>query len=222
MIANISPCSTSFGETLSTLKFAQRTKLIKNRAVINEDSSATVVLLKEEIERLKTEIKNIKLEGWLIEKPEEKSNPKEIVQNIIELETFYSKELDERDEIVSKYKLICEMYEKQHYRDSMIIKFRDSTIKKLTESHNLPPAHLDSLQSQLDSYKKEESARVAHEQVKVRELKKALQKEENYEGLYKGLLKIMENLREEQSEEDKESEKDVSVMVRSRVTLGCG
>lgn len=53
IIANISPNSNSFGETLSTMKFAQRAKLIKNKAIINEDSAGTVAILKEEIKRLK-------------------------------------------------------------------------------------------------------------------------------------------------------------------------
>lgn len=53
IIANVSPNSNSFGETLSTLKFAQRAKLIKNKAIINEDSAGTVAILKEEIKRLK-------------------------------------------------------------------------------------------------------------------------------------------------------------------------
>lgn len=61
MIANISPASDSFGETLSTLKFAQRAKLIKNKAIINEDSSGTVAILKDEIKRLKLEITKIKV-----------------------------------------------------------------------------------------------------------------------------------------------------------------
>lgn len=42
IIANISPSSICYGETLSTLKFAQRAKLIRNKAVINEDSSGTI------------------------------------------------------------------------------------------------------------------------------------------------------------------------------------
>jgi len=53
IICNVSPSSTSFGETLSTLKFAQRAKLIKNKAVINEDSTGSISILKEEIKRLK-------------------------------------------------------------------------------------------------------------------------------------------------------------------------
>ena len=61
MIANISPSSDSFGETLSTLKFAQRAKLIKNKAIINEDSSGTVAILKDEIKRLKLEMTKMKV-----------------------------------------------------------------------------------------------------------------------------------------------------------------
>eukprot|EP00041_Stephanoeca_diplocostata_P030019 m.898543 g.898543 ORF g.898543 m.898543 type:complete len:167 (-) comp23674_c0_seq10:3535-4035(-) len=53
MIANISPASQSFGETLSTLQFAQRAKLIKNKATINENCAGNVVALQEEIQRLK-------------------------------------------------------------------------------------------------------------------------------------------------------------------------
>lgn len=56
IIANISPSHLNLNETLSTLKFAQRAKLIKNQAVINEDSSGTIVLLKNEIKFLKKEL----------------------------------------------------------------------------------------------------------------------------------------------------------------------
>jgi len=56
IIANISPSIQNLNETLSTLKFAQRAKLIKNQAVINEDSSGTLLLLKNEITRLKKDL----------------------------------------------------------------------------------------------------------------------------------------------------------------------
>lgn len=42
MIANISPASESFGETLSTLQFAQRAKMIKNNARVNENTAGNV------------------------------------------------------------------------------------------------------------------------------------------------------------------------------------
>jgi kinesin family protein 15 len=56
IVANISPSSICYGETLSTLKFAQRAKLIRNKAIINEDSSGTILILKNEIKRLKMEM----------------------------------------------------------------------------------------------------------------------------------------------------------------------
>lgn len=62
MIANISPAACSFFETYSTLKFAQRAKMIKNDAVINEDTTANVKQLKSEIRKLKLRVSELELE----------------------------------------------------------------------------------------------------------------------------------------------------------------
>ena len=43
----------AFGETLSTLKFAQRAKLIKNKAARNEDFVGNVRELQAEVKRLR-------------------------------------------------------------------------------------------------------------------------------------------------------------------------
>lgn len=59
IIANVSPSVLNVNETMSTLKFAQRAKLIRNKAVINEDSSGTQVLLKNEIKKLKRELTDV-------------------------------------------------------------------------------------------------------------------------------------------------------------------
>ncbi|KAK3256139.1 hypothetical protein CYMTET_34711 [Cymbomonas tetramitiformis] len=56
MIATVSPSSSCMGETLSTLRFAQRAKCIRNKAVVNEDSSGDVKQLKDQIRRLKEEL----------------------------------------------------------------------------------------------------------------------------------------------------------------------
>jgi len=56
MIAAISSASNAFAETLSTLKFAQRAKMIKNKALINEESSGNLEMLKKELKRLKDEL----------------------------------------------------------------------------------------------------------------------------------------------------------------------
>ncbi|KAL6522612.1 hypothetical protein OROMI_031570 [Orobanche minor] len=62
IIANVSSSICSAAETLNTLKFAQRAKLIQNNAVINEDSSGDVMALKLQIQLLKEELSAFKRE----------------------------------------------------------------------------------------------------------------------------------------------------------------
>ncbi|XP_023747565.1 kinesin-like protein KIN-12D [Lactuca sativa] len=60
IIANVSPSISSATETLNTLKFAQRAKLIQNNAVINEDASGDVEALQHQIRLLKEELVTLK------------------------------------------------------------------------------------------------------------------------------------------------------------------
>ncbi|KAK1439898.1 hypothetical protein QVD17_05723 [Tagetes erecta] len=60
IIANVSPSISSSIETLNTLKFAQRAKLIQNNAVINEDASGDVEALQHQIRLLKEELAILK------------------------------------------------------------------------------------------------------------------------------------------------------------------
>ncbi|KAL9251404.1 Kinesin-like protein [Drosera capensis] len=60
IIANISPSICCAAETLNTLKFAQRAKLIQNNAVVNEDSAANVVALQLQICLLQEELMALK------------------------------------------------------------------------------------------------------------------------------------------------------------------
>ncbi|KAL7104710.1 hypothetical protein ACP275_07G001000 [Erythranthe tilingii] len=56
IIANVSSSICSANETLSTLKFAQRAKLIQNNAKINEDASTGVIALQQQIQQLKDQL----------------------------------------------------------------------------------------------------------------------------------------------------------------------
>ncbi|XP_017696808.2 kinesin-like protein KIN-12E isoform X2 [Phoenix dactylifera] len=56
IIANVSPSICSASETLSTLKFAQRAKLIQNNAKVNEDASGDVLALQRQIQTLKDQL----------------------------------------------------------------------------------------------------------------------------------------------------------------------
>ena len=58
MIAAISPADVQYEETLSTLRYADQAKKIKNKAVVNEDPNAKLVReLKEELEMLRGKYK---------------------------------------------------------------------------------------------------------------------------------------------------------------------
>ncbi|GLU02988.1 hypothetical protein SLE2022_202120 [Rubroshorea leprosula] len=60
IIANVSPSICCAAETLNTLKFAQRAKLIQNNAVVNEDSTGDVIALQHQIRLLKEELSALK------------------------------------------------------------------------------------------------------------------------------------------------------------------
>lgn len=58
MIAAISPADVQYEETLSTLRYADQAKKIKNKAIVNEDPNAKLVReLKEELEMLRGMLK---------------------------------------------------------------------------------------------------------------------------------------------------------------------
>nr|CCA25137.1 kinesinlike protein putative [Albugo laibachii Nc14]CCA25772.1 kinesinlike protein putative [Albugo laibachii Nc14] len=63
MVATVSPAGESAHETLSTLKFAQRAKSIRNEAVINEATTGNVAVLQQEIQRLKSQLQSHQARG---------------------------------------------------------------------------------------------------------------------------------------------------------------
>jgi hypothetical protein len=60
LVANISPAEKNVEETLSTLKFAQRAKMMRNTATVNEDCFGNPATMGEEIKRLRLEIAVLK------------------------------------------------------------------------------------------------------------------------------------------------------------------
>ena len=59
MIANFGPADYNFEETISTLRYANRAKNIKNRAIVNEDpKDAMLRQMQEELENLKKQLEN--------------------------------------------------------------------------------------------------------------------------------------------------------------------
>lgn len=60
LLATISPASLNSSETLSTLRFADSAKRIKNRAVVNQDAEGDSEELRREVLRLREELSNLK------------------------------------------------------------------------------------------------------------------------------------------------------------------
>ncbi|KAK9838407.1 hypothetical protein WJX84_002853 [Apatococcus fuscideae] len=56
IIANVLPTFAAAHETLSTLQFASRAKHIRNKAIVNEDTSGELALLQRELHRLRREL----------------------------------------------------------------------------------------------------------------------------------------------------------------------
>ena len=57
MIANFGPADYNYEETISTLRYANRAKNIKNKAVVNEDpKDAMLRQMQEELEQLKKQL----------------------------------------------------------------------------------------------------------------------------------------------------------------------
>lgn len=273
MIANISPASNSFNETLSTLKFAQRAKLIKNKAIINEDSSGTVAILKDEIKRLKLEMTKMRCkinkakQLWVncgegdpklgsisddelpsITRQMSKSTSQKVAkletllkQNLTQLtqmQEYYEKEVNDRNLQVKRLKWNVEWSEKQNTRDNLVIKFRDSTIKrfgKLTdkidndemsqELNNLNQ-EVKLLRDQINENPELATAWTEIEQFKLdlaRLKKESGSSEESFCALYKSNLEFIEELKdymeyneeqriERRQNDDREYEKKIELL----------
>ena len=152
IIANVSPATASFGETLSTLKFAQRAKLIKNKASINEDATGTIESLKNEILRQRNEIaffrQRIKVQELSVKQDIDTKKRFEESQKLVEIsqllrqsleglsasETQLHCELGKKDEILSQLKSGYTVFDRNFSQLKMIIKLLNERIERLSQA----------------------------------------------------------------------------------------
>jgi chromosome segregation ATPase len=143
IIANISPSLMCYGETLSTLRFAERAKLVKNRAIINEDTTGTVSELREEIKRLKNILKNQQDsgQGFSIDFSERIKNVEGLLeQNLrirLQSESALKQELGDRDSYIEELNAALEKCEKKISADRKLIKTKDEALKKLQKNETI-------------------------------------------------------------------------------------
>ncbi|CAD8152236.1 unnamed protein product [Paramecium octaurelia] len=120
MIATISAASSSFQETLGTLKFASRAKNIKNQAIINEEIGGNLDSLKAEIKRLKNELQYSIHQSEIIPK---KQKEVELISQITSLSYQLNESSQYQDHLTKELKQM-----KEHY-ESRITELEDYNIK---------------------------------------------------------------------------------------------
>ncbi|KAG8521512.1 Kinesin-like protein KIF15, partial [Galemys pyrenaicus] len=139
IIANVHPGSRCFGETLSTLNFAQRAKLIKNKAVVNEDTQGNVSQLQAEVKRLKEQLAQLSsgqiLSEGLLTRDKDETN---YVKYFQEAMLFFKKSEQEKKSLVEKVTQLEDLTlkkEKFIQSNKMIVKFREDQIMRLEKLH---------------------------------------------------------------------------------------
>lgn len=153
MIANIGPANTNYDETVTTLRYADRAKQIKNAPKINEDpKDAMIRQYQEELNRLKDELAMMSGGGINYENMKDENGN-------INYSQFVSKEkLDELKEKFDKEKLALE-------NDLM------SEKKKIVESVNTAEDEKMKLLEELKLKQKEQEKTQAHKSKILEKLK---------------------------------------------------
>ncbi|XP_074051979.1 kinesin-like protein KIF15 isoform X2 [Macrotis lagotis] len=130
IIANVHPGSKCFGETLSTLNFAQRAKLIKNKAVVNEDMQGNVSQLQAEVKKLKEQLVQLTMKNCAV--PDEKNA--NYMNYFREAMLFLKKSEHEKKSLLEKVAQLEDLSVKKEkfiQSNKMIVKFREDHIIRL-------------------------------------------------------------------------------------------
>ncbi|NXX74475.1 KIF15 protein, partial [Urocolius indicus] len=143
IIANVHPGSRCFGETLSTLNFAQRAKLIKNKAVINEDTQGNVNQLQAEVKKLKEQLAQLTsvpsmCDNSVSQGAIEKGKNINYMNNFLEAMLFWEKSESEKKNLlerIAQLEDLCAKKEKFVQSNKMIVKFREDHIARLERLH---------------------------------------------------------------------------------------
>lgn len=144
-----------YGETLSTLKFAQRAKLVKNEAVVNEDATGSIFALKQEVNRLKDLLEIALAQERIISGETEEQRLDRCAQNLqssdfarqeresilqrllkhVEVVDEDKKFLSKKLEALMEY---CESLKSSLHAKEMITKLQQEKIQKLIENVSVP------------------------------------------------------------------------------------
>ena len=208
IIANVSPSSVFYNETMSTLKFAQRAKMIKNKAVVNKDIQGNVLQLQAEIQRLQHELylaRHDSSGATAMDVDEVSKKPRLISDSTVKSKSLHdeldpaeaylmltmalerqAESSDEIESLKSRINLLEELMKRkdsQLQSQKMIIKFRDNSLK--SQSHGVvESSEISDLKGEINELRKiiehhPEVTRFAYENLQLRE---KLYKYEGIEG----------------------------------------
>eukprot|EP01063_Lacrimia_lanifica_P024508 TRINITY_DN323_c0_g4_i1.p1 TRINITY_DN323_c0_g4~~TRINITY_DN323_c0_g4_i1.p1 ORF type:complete len:961 (+),score=404.01 TRINITY_DN323_c0_g4_i1:143-3025(+) len=166
MIATISPAPESYTESLSTLKYANRAKNIKNEAIVNEDVGQKGLIKKyeRELERLREQLQTVMAERGLPAPPGAQLPPgfnpgvvnekdPNFTDAIHKVSAEYMARLDELDkerQVIEEDKAQVDRYKQ------LLLKQRDIMIA-LTARLNERDESILSLQEELDAYDQQQN-----------------------------------------------------------------
>uniref|UniRef100_A0A803XSP3 Kinesin family member 15 n=1 Tax=Meleagris gallopavo TaxID=9103 RepID=A0A803XSP3_MELGA len=150
IIANVHPGSRCFGETLSTLNFAQR-------AVVNEDTQGNVSQLQAEVKKLKEQLAQLTSVPSMHDISVSQEKNTNYINNFIEAMLFWEKSECEKKNLlerIAQLEDLCAKKEKFIQSNKMIVKFREDHIVRLERLHkeaggSLLPKEQEDLLSEL-------------------------------------------------------------------------
>ncbi|XP_067910518.1 kinesin-like protein KIF15 isoform X2 [Heterodontus francisci] len=143
IIANVHPGSRCFGETLSTLQFARRAKLIKNKAIVNEDTQGNIHQLQAEIKKLKEQLSElskgqispgIETKRATVSEDKNEVDDSEWKNRFLEAMLLWENSESQNQtlkEKIGQLKDVCAKKEKILQSNKMIVKFRETSIARL-------------------------------------------------------------------------------------------
>ncbi|XP_024519762.1 kinesin-like protein KIN-12C isoform X1 [Selaginella moellendorffii] len=136
IIATVSPSNSCSLETLSTLKFAQRAKFIRNNAIINEDSYGDVVSLRQQIQQLKDEVNYLRSQDCRNnDQPVEPcllhSLGQEVLAASLRREAAAESVIKNLGVEISHLKRLVRQREEDTQRVKMLLRFREDKIRRL-------------------------------------------------------------------------------------------
>ncbi|KGG50154.1 hypothetical protein DI09_85p50 [Mitosporidium daphniae] len=135
IITNVSPSLSAYAEIISSLRFAQRAKLVKNTAIVNKDILGNVGALQAEICRLKDALLGKQSTSMAIGSDGPNSRDfSSIVKLGAELKSLKLR-LEMTEDLLSKK-------DQQLQSERMIIKFRESEISALKKGGSSPESDI--------------------------------------------------------------------------------